>query len=36
MNSFLKDDELLKKYNDIWNKVSNSIVKELDYVQKNF
>ena len=25
-----KDDKLLKKYNDIWNKVSNSIKKEID------
>ena len=24
----IEDDELLKKYNDIWNKVSNSIKKE--------
>ena len=23
----IKDDELLKKYNDIWNKVSNSMKK---------
>ena len=27
MNLFVKDDDLLKKYNDIWNKVSNSIKK---------
>ena len=29
--SFLiKDDELLKKYNEIWAKVKNSIKKEFD------
>ena len=29
--SFLiKDDELLKKYNEIWDKVKNSIKKEFD------
>ena len=28
MNFLIKDDELLKKYNDTWNKVSNSIKKE--------
>ena len=27
MNFLIKDDELLKKYNDIWNKVCNSIKK---------
>ena len=26
----IKNNDLLKKYNDIWNKVSNSIKKELD------
>ena len=26
----IEDDELVKKYNDIWNKVSNSIKQELD------
>ena len=25
---FINDDELLKKYTDVWNKVSNSIKKE--------
>ena len=25
MNFFIKDDDLLKKYKDIWNKDSNSI-----------
>ena len=30
MNFLIKDDELFKKCNDIWNKVSNSIKKELD------
>ena len=30
--SFLiKDDELLEKYNEIWEKVSNSIKKGFDY-----
>ena len=29
MNFMIKDDELFKKYNDIWNKVSN-IIKEFD------
>ena len=30
--SFLiKDDELLEKYNEIWEKVSNSIKKRFDY-----
>ena len=28
---FIEDNELLEKYNNIWNKVSNSIKKELDY-----
>ena len=26
----IEDDELLEKYNDIWNKFSNSIEKQLD------
>ena len=30
MYFLIEDDELLKKYNGIWNKVSNSIKKELD------
>ena len=30
MNFLFKDDDLLKKNNDLWNKVSNSIKKELD------
>ena len=30
MNFLIKNDDLLKKYNDIWNKVSNSIKKEVD------
>ena len=30
MFSLIKDDELLKKYNKMWNKVSNSIKKEFD------
>ena len=30
MSFLIKDDNLLKKYNDIWNKVINSIKKELD------
>ena len=30
MNFLTKDDDLLKKYNDIWKKVSRSIKKELD------
>ena len=36
----IEDDELLKKKKDIWNKVSQSIKKELDskpiYNKKNF
>ena len=27
---FIKDDELLEKYNEIWEKVKNSIKKEFD------
>ena len=27
---FIKDDELLKKYNKIWKKVKNTIDKEFD------
>ena len=30
MHFLVKDDELLKKYNDIWNKVSNNIEKKID------
>ena len=30
MDFLIEDDELLKKDNDIWNKVSNSISKTLD------
>ena len=30
LHIFIKDDQLLKKYNDIWNKVSNSIKKVFD------
>ena len=30
MSFLIKDDDLLKKYNDIWNKVINSIKKKLD------
>ena len=30
MYFLLKDDELLKKDNDIWNKVRNNIKEELD------
>ena len=37
--SFLiKDDELLEKYNEIWEKVKNSLKKEFDseeYTMKN-
>ena len=35
----IEDDELLKNYNDVWNKVSNSIKKEFDsehVYNKNF
>ena len=35
----IKDDELLEKYNEIWEKVKNSIKKELEskpvYNEKN-
>ena len=38
MNFLTKYDDLLKKFNGIWNKVSNSIKKELDcepiYIKK--
>ena len=37
--SFDKDDKLLKKYNDVWNKLSNSIKEKLDrkhIYNKNF
>ena len=30
MPFLIKDDELLEKYNEIWEKVKNSIKKELD------
>ena len=30
MNFFIQDAELWKKYNDIWNNVSNGIKKNLD------
>ena len=30
MYFLIKDDDLLETYNDIWNKISNSIKKELD------
>ena len=30
MHFFIEDDELLKRYNDIWNDVSNSVEKEFD------
>ena len=30
MYFFIEVDELLKTYNDIWNRVSNNIKKELD------
>ena len=30
MNFLIKDDDLLRKYNDIWNKVSSNIKKELN------
>ena len=30
MSFFIKDDELLKKYNEIWEKVKNSLNKEFD------
>ena len=30
MSFFIKDDELLKKYNEIWEKVKNSLKKEFD------
>ena len=30
MSFLIKDDELLKKYNEIWEKVKNSIKKEFD------
>ena len=32
MNSFIKDDELLEKYNGVWNKVSNSIKEDCESV----
>ena len=30
MNFSIKDDDLLKKYNDVWNKISNDIENEFD------
>ena len=30
MYFLIEDDELLKRYNDIWNKVSNRIKNEFD------
>ena len=30
MSFFIKDDELLENYNEIWEKVKNSIKKEFD------
>ena len=30
MSSLIKDDELLEKYNEIWEKVKNSFKKEFD------
>ena len=30
MNFLIKGDDLLRKYNDIWNKVSSNIKKELN------
>ena len=30
MSFFIEDDELLPKYNKIWDKVSNSIQKDFD------
>ena len=30
MSIFIKNDELLEKYNEIWDKVSNSIEKRFD------
>ena len=30
MNVLIRDDDLLKKYIDIWHKASNNIKKELD------
>ena len=38
MPFLIKNEELLKKYNEIWNKVSNSIKKDLIvilYTMKN-
>ena len=41
MNEFsIKDDDLLKKHDDVWNKICNSIEKEFDceliYIYKAF
>ena len=30
MSVLIKDDEILEKYNEIWEKVKNSIKKEFD------
>ena len=30
MSSLIKDDDLLEKFNEIWEKVKNSIKKEID------
>ena len=30
MSFFMEDDKLLEKYNEIWEKVCNSIKKEFD------
>ena len=39
LSFLIKDDELLEKYNDIWEKVKNNIKKEFDsepvYSKKN-
>ena len=32
MNFFIQDDELLEKYNGVWNKVSNSIKEDCESV----
>ena len=30
MSFLIKDDELLERYNEIWEKFKNSIIKEFD------
>ena len=39
MSFLIEDDELLKKYNEIWKKVENSLKQEFDsepiYMMKN-